>query len=78
MTMDSLHNQLDRLLELNDYQVFSGWKAFIKGDAERHARQEVGLYKKRLKIESLGVTYDEDALADGEYDEMLVDWVTAP
>lgn len=78
MTMKSLHSQLDRLLTLNDYPVFEGYKDFLRDDAERHARQELTLYKKRLKIESMGVTYDEDALAEGEYDEILMDWVTAP
>ncbi|MDU4059442.1 MAG: RhuM family protein [Pseudomonas oryzihabitans] len=73
MTMDSLHRQLDRLLELNDYPVFSGYEDYIKEEALSHARQELGLFKKRRKIEALGYTYDEDALAAGEYDEILID-----
>lgn len=73
MTMGSLHKQLDRLLELNDYPVFEGWKAYIKDAAERHARQELGLYKKRKKIKSMGIEYDEEALAAGEYDEILIE-----
>lgn len=72
MTMDSLHRQLDRLLELNDYPVFSGYEDYIKEEALSHARQELGLFKKRRKIEALGYTYDEDALAAGEYDEILI------
>lgn len=73
MTMGSLHGKLDALLIFNDYPVFSGYEDYIKEEALSHARQELGLYKKRLKIESLGYKYDEDALAAGEYDELLID-----
>ncbi|ATR83037.1 hypothetical protein CS390_10990 [Pseudomonas sp. HLS-6] len=73
MTMDSLHKQLDRLLVLNDYPVFSGYEDFIKEEAVNHAKQELGLYKKRKKIEALGYAYDEEALAAGEYDELLIE-----
>ena len=73
MTMASLHEQLDRLLKLNNYPVFDGWKDYLKDEAERHARIEHGLYKKRLKIEAKGIEYDEEALADGEYDDILMD-----
>ncbi|MNN78874.1 hypothetical protein D3C81_1954690 [compost metagenome] len=69
--MDSLHKQLDRLLVLNDYPVFSGYEDFIKEEAVNHAKQELGHYKKRKKIESLGYEYDEEAMAAGEYDELL-------
>ncbi|MFW2545674.1 RhuM family protein [Primorskyibacter sp. 2E107] len=78
MTMKSLHQQLDRLLTLNDYPVFDGYRDFLKDDAERHARQELTLFKKRMALESKGVKYDEEALADGEYDDMLLEWVQAP
>ena len=78
MTMASLHKQLDRLLELNDYPVFEGWKVFLKDEAERHARQEITLYKKRKKIEAMGIDYDEESLAAGEYDDALMEWVQAP
>lgn len=73
MTMDSLHGQLDRLLILNDYPVFSGYEDYIKEEAISHAKQELGLFKKRQKIESLGYEYNEEALAAGEYDELLID-----
>lgn len=73
MTMNSLHGKLDALLIFNDYPVFSGYEDYIKEEAVSHARQELGLYKKRLKIESLGYKYDEEALAAGEYDELLID-----
>ncbi len=74
MTMKSLHAQLDRLLTLNDYPVFDGYRDFIKDEAMSHAKIELGLYKKRKKIESLGIEYDEEALAIGEYDDILVDY----
>jgi len=73
MTMKSLHEQLDRLLRLNDYPVFEGYKDFLRDDAKRHARQELVLYKKRKKIEAMGIEYDEEALAAGEYDDILID-----
>lgn len=73
MTMESLHKQLDRLLSLNDYPVFDGWKDFLRDDAIRHAKIEHGLYKKRLKIEKMGIEYDEEALANGEYDDILIE-----
>ena len=73
MTMGSLHNKLDRLLEVNDYPVFEGWKNFNKGIAEKHAKAELLLYKKRKKIEAMGVEYDEEMLAAGEYDDILMD-----
>lgn len=77
MTMNSLHRQLDRLLTLNDYPVFEGYQDYIKDEAMRHARIELGMYKKRRKIEALGIEYDEEALAAGEYDEFLVDYETS-
>jgi hypothetical protein len=73
MTMKSLHDQLDRLLVLNDYPVFDGYKDYIKDEAIKHAKVELGLYKKRLKIEAMGVEYDEEALAYGEYDDLLME-----
>lgn len=73
MTMDSLHQKLDQLLVFNDYPVFSGYEDYIKDEAISHAKQEMGLYKKRKKIESLGYKYDEEALAAGEYDELLIE-----
>lgn len=71
MTMKSLHLQLDRLLTLNDYKVFEGWKDYLRDEVEQHARQELTLFKQRLKIEAMGIEYDEDALACGEYDDIL-------
>ena len=73
MTMESLHNQLDRLLTLNDYPVFEGYQDYIKDEAVAHARRELGLYKKRVKIESLGYEYNEEDLAAGMYDDLLIE-----
>lgn len=72
MTMESLHLQLDRLLTLNNYPVFDGYKDFIKNEAMQHARLEYNLYKKRLKIESMGIPYNEEDLAAGLYDDLLI------
>ncbi len=72
MTMQSLHGQLDRLLKLNDYPVFDGYKDYIKDKAESHAKMELGMYRKRLKIEAMGIEYNEEALSLGEYDEILM------
>lgn len=73
MTMESLHNQLDRLLTLNDYPVFDGYKDYIKDEALAHAKLEYELYLKRLKVESHGVQFDEELLAAGEYDDLLIE-----
>lgn len=73
MTMESLHNQLDRLLTLNDYPVFEGYQDYIKDEAIRHAKRELSLYKKRVKIESLGYEYNEEDLAAGLYDDLLIE-----
>lgn len=68
MTMASLHKQLDRVLTLNDYDVFPGYTDYIKEEALDHARQEFERYKKKKIIEDNGYTYDEDMAASGEFD----------
>lgn len=73
MTMASLHNKLDRLLEVNDYPIFDGWRNYNAETAKRHAKAELVLYKKRMKIEAMGIEYNEEALAIGEYDDILMD-----
>tara|TARA_R110002110_G_scaffold289100_2_gene503402 strand:+ start:260 stop:1357 length:1098 start_codon:yes stop_codon:yes gene_type:complete len=73
MTMASLHNKLDRLLEVNDYPVFDGWRNFNAETAKKHAKAELALFKKRKKIEAMGLEYDEELLAAGEYDEILIE-----
>lgn len=71
MTMASLHGQLDRLLTLNDYPIFEGWKDYLRDEAVQHAEAEFGRYKQRLAIETAGVEYDEEAMDAGEYAEVL-------
>ncbi len=71
MTMKSLHEQLDRVLILNEYPVFDGYKDSLRDEAVRHARAELERYRTRRKIEELGYEYDEEAHALGEYDEAL-------
>ncbi len=71
MTMDSLHEQLDRLLQLNDYPVFDGYKDFLKDSAVRHAKEELKLYRVRKKVEAHGIEYDEASHSLGEYDQLL-------
>ena len=78
MTMSSLHNKLDRLLEVNDYPVFEGWRNYNAETAKKHALAEFILYKKRKKIEAIGIDYEEEALAAGEYDDIIMEWVQQP
>ncbi|EKN4914267.1 RhuM family protein [Yersinia enterocolitica] len=73
MTMKSLHNQLDRVLTLNDYEVLPGYVDYIKNQAIEHARQEYELYKKRQVVERNGLVYDEDLMALGEYNYLFED-----
>ncbi len=73
MTMQSLHEQLDRLLTLNNYDVFDGYKDFIKDEAMRHAQMEFDLYKQRRKVEKAGLSYDHISFMLGEYDHILED-----
>ncbi|WP_339373655.1 RhuM family protein [Xenorhabdus cabanillasii] len=73
MTMHSLHAQLDRLLTLNDYDVFPGYQDYLKDTALDHARQEFERYKKKKIIEDAGYTYDEELVELGEYDFLFED-----
>lgn len=68
MTMASLHNQLDRLLTLNDYKVFEGYAEALRDRAVEHAQRELKRYKVKRKVEGLGLAYDPEAHALGEYD----------
>ncbi|WP_051876002.1 RhuM family protein [Xenorhabdus bovienii] len=67
MTMTSLHTQLDRLLTLNDYDVFPGYTDYMKNEALEHARQEFERYRKKKVIEDEGYIYDEELVELGEY-----------
>jgi len=55
-------------LTLNNYPVFDGYKDYIKDEAMDHAKRELELYRKRIKIEALGLEYSVEALPLGEYD----------
>jgi hypothetical protein len=68
MTMESLQEQLDRLLTLNNYPVFDGYLDWLRDEAINHAVRELRLYRKRREIEGSGARYDPEALANGEYD----------
>jgi len=71
MTMASLGDQLDRLLTLNNYPVFDGYKDYLKDVAIEHAVAELKNYRVRLKIEGAGLPYDPEGVALGEYDDIL-------
>ncbi|WP_172493341.1 RhuM family protein [Gluconobacter oxydans] len=71
MTMTSLGQQLDRLLVLNNYPVFDGYKDYLKDVAVDHAIAELRNYRIRLKIEEAGLSYDPEGVALGEYDDIL-------
>ncbi|GAB5434814.1 MAG: RhuM family protein [Epibacterium sp.] len=71
MTMASLHAQLDRLLTLNDYEVFPGYTDFLKQEAVRHAEAELKLYKVKLQVEAKGIHFSEESYRLGDYDDLL-------
>ncbi|MFT9441062.1 MAG: RhuM family protein [Acetobacter papayae] len=71
MTMSSLHEQLDKLLVLNDYSVFEGYTDYLKDEADQHARREHKMFKVRQKVERAGLTYDPSDYELGEYDDIL-------
>ncbi|MBS1044535.1 RhuM family protein [Gluconobacter japonicus] len=73
MTMESLRRQLDRLLELNDYPVFDGYRDFLKQESLEHTAEQFALYQIRLRVEATGLTYDPDLYSIGEYDDILED-----
>lgn len=69
MTMNMLHTQLDKLLELNGYEVFEGYSDYIKDHALEHAQQEYEKFLEIKKLEHLGVDVDLELFYIGEYDE---------
>jgi len=69
MTMVQLHNQLDNLLTLNGYPVFSGYKDYLKDEANAHVEREYKNFIEIKKLESLGITVDPVMFEIGEYDE---------
>jgi hypothetical protein len=71
MTMGSLHDQLDRLLTLNDYPVLGGYQDFLRDEAVKHAEAELRLFRIRNRVEAAGMSFDVEALEYGEYDGFL-------
>ena len=48
MTMISLSQKLDQLLETNEYPVFREYKDYLRDRAINHAKAEYAVYRKRL------------------------------
>lgn len=69
LTMRDLHSQLDRLLELNGYSVFSGYTDYIKDRAMAHAEREYERFIDIKKLEMLGVEVDILDYDSGLYEE---------
>jgi len=70
MTMSMLHSQLDKLLEINGYEVFEGYSDYIKEHAVKHAQQEYEKFLEIKKLEHLGIDVDLELFYLGEYDEL--------
>lgn len=58
LTMKDLHEQLDKLLDLNGYPVFNGYTDYIKDSAMRHVEVEYKRFKDIKKLEMLGINVD--------------------
>ncbi|MEK6198821.1 MAG: virulence RhuM family protein [Psychrobacter sp.] len=58
LTMKDLHEQLNKILEVNGYPVFSGYTDYIKDTAMRHAEVEYNRFRDIKKLEMLGVDVD--------------------
>ncbi len=55
MTMLGLHEQLDNLLKLNGYPVFSGYSDSLKGKAVEHATREYEDFIEIQKLKHIGL-----------------------
>lgn len=69
LTMKDLHSQLDRLLELNGYSVFSGYTDYIKDRAIAHAEREYERFIDIKKLEMLGIEVDILDYDSGLYEQ---------
>jgi len=69
MTMVGLHEQLDNLLRLNGYPVFSGYTDFLKDKAVEHANREYEDFIEIQKLKHLGINVDLEDFYLGEYNE---------
>ncbi|WP_295890932.1 RhuM family protein [uncultured Vibrio sp.] len=70
MTMNMLHTQLDKLLQLNGYEVFDGYSDYIKEHALEHANSEYETFLEIKKLAHLGIDVDLDLFYMGEYEEL--------
>lgn len=69
LTMKDLHEQLDKILEVNGYPVFSGYTDYIKDNAIRHVEAEYNRYRDIKKLEMIGVDVDIVEYELGAYKE---------
>jgi len=69
LTMKDLHEQLDKILEVNGYPVFSGYTDYIKDGAMRHVEAEYNRYRDIKKLEMLGINVDIVEYELGAYKE---------
>lgn len=69
LTMKDLHEQLDKILEVNGYPVFSGYTDYIKESAIRHVEAEYNRYRDIKKLEMIGVDVDIVEYELGAYKE---------
>lgn len=69
LTMKDLHEQLDKILEVNGYPVFSGYTDYIKDSAIRHVEAEYNRYRDIKKLEMIGIDVDIVEYELGAYKE---------
>jgi hypothetical protein len=69
MTMVQLNKQLDTLLVLNEYPLFSGYEDYLRKDALRHAENEYAMHLEIKKLEMLGLEVDLEYFYEGGYEE---------
>lgn len=58
LTMKDLHEQLDKLLDLNGYPVFNGYTDYIRSHAMRHVETEYNRFRDIKKLQMLGIDVD--------------------
>lgn len=69
LTMQDLHQQLDRVLDLNGYPVFDGYKDYLKNSAMDHAEREHKRFIDIKKLEMLGIKVDILDYDSGVYEQ---------
>lgn len=70
MTMNELHNKIDDVLKLHEYDVFGGYENYLRDEANHKARSERDKYIDILKIQMLDLDspFNLDDFYDGEYE----------